>query len=102
VLLTAGLGALLSGQDGAMPKPTKRAPVKSSSKTKTKTKAANTARPTKKAQPTPSDEAAYLEMLIKTGQAAPAGRRMPAGATHVVVTDDTGKAKAVRRRFSIG
>jgi hypothetical protein len=82
-----------------MPKPTKRAPVKSSpSKTAKKAKpAASSAPPT----PTPEDEAAYLEMLIKTGQAVPAGRTMPAGATHAVVTDDTGAVRAARRRFSI-
>jgi hypothetical protein len=80
-----------------MPKPTKRAPVKSSSpKTAKKTTPAASSAP-----PTPEDEAAYLEMLIKTGQAVPAGRRMPAGATHVVVTDDTGAVRAARRRFSI-
>lgn len=80
-----------------MPKPTKRAPVKSSpSKTAKKVKPAASFAP-----PTPEDEAAYLEMLIKTGQAAPAGRRMPAGATHAVVADDKGAPKAVRRRFSI-
>ena len=76
-----------------MPKPTKRAPVKSPSKI------AKTAK--KPATPTPAEEAAYLEMLVKTGQAVPAGRKLPPGATHVVVTDDTGAAKAVRRRFSI-
>lgn len=77
-----------------MPKPTKRAPVKPPTK---KAKTAKTA-----ATPTPEDEAAYLEMLTRTGQAVPAGRgKLPAGATHVVVTDDAGAAKAVRRRFSI-
>lgn len=80
-----------------MPKPTKRAPVKSSS-----SKTAKKAKPAEPpGAPTPADEAAYLAMLVKTGQAVPAGRKMPAGATHVVVTDDTGAAKAVRRRFSI-
>jgi septum formation inhibitor MinC len=87
-----------------MPKPTKRAPVKSSSKKKT-AKTASRAKPAKKAKKpatvSPADEAAYLEMLIRTGQAVPAGRALPAGATHVVVTDDKGTTKAVRRRFSI-
>lgn len=78
-----------------MPKPTKHAPVKPSSKTAKTTRTAAT--PT----PTPEDEAAYLEMLVKTGQAVPAGRKMPAGATHVVLPDDTGAPKAVRRRVSI-
>lgn len=76
-----------------MPKPTKRAPVKSSTKT---------AKPAKtSAAPTPADEAAYLEMLVKTGQAVPAGRKLPPGVTHVVVTDEKGAPKAVRRRASI-
>jgi septum formation inhibitor MinC len=82
VLLTAGAGAVLSGQDGAMPKPTKRVPVKLSSSKKAKTAKAKKA---VKAV-TKADEAAYLEMLIKTGQAVPAGQgKVPAGATHVLV-----------------
>ena len=91
-----------------MPKPTKRAPVKSSSsKTAKKQKVATkkkTAAKTKKAAKTvtKADEAAYLEMLVKTGQAVPAGRgALPPGATHVLVPDDQGKVKAVRRRYSI-
>lgn len=90
-----------------MPKPTRRAPVKSSSKTAKTTK--KTAKTTKKAKTTKAattvtkaDEAAYLEMLVKTGQAVPAGRgKLPPGATHVIVPDDQGKVKAVRRRYSI-
>ncbi len=76
-----------------MPKPTKRAPVKSSpSKTAKKAKPAAAS----------ADEAAYLEMLVKTGQAVPAGRgKMPAGVTHELVPDGHGHVKAVRRRFSI-
>ena len=80
-----------------MPKPTKRVPVKSSAKTKR-------AKTTKKAatKVTKADEAAYLEMLVKTGQAVPVGAgTVPAGATHVLVPDDQGHVKAVRRRFSI-
>lgn len=77
-----------------MPKPTKRAPVKSSSKEAKTKKAAK--------RVTKADEAAYLEMLVKTGQAVPVGRgKVPAGATHVLVPDDQGIVKAVRRRFSI-
>lgn len=91
-----------------MPKPTKRAPVKSSSskttkksaKTKTATKNAKTTKAAKTV--TKADEAAYLEMLVKTGQAVSAGRgALPPGATHVLVPDDQGKVKAVRRRYSI-
>ena len=84
--------------DGAMPKPTKRAPVKSSpSKTAKKAKPAEPP-----AAPTRADEAAYIEMLVKTGQAVPAGRgKMPSGVTHELVPDGHGHVKAVRRRFSI-
>lgn len=88
-----------------MPKPTKRAPVKSSSSTKKKAaKKATKAKPAKKANKatvSPADEAAYVEMLIRTGQAVPAGRALPPSATHVVVTDKKGAPKAVRRRASI-
>ena len=85
-----------------MPKPTKRVPVKLSSKTATmaKTKRAKTKKAA--ATATKADEAAYLEMLVKTGQAVPAGKgKVPAGVTHVLVPDDQGTVKAVRRRFSI-
>lgn len=91
-----------------MPKPTKRAPVKSSSKKKKTAKTASKAKPAKKAKKakkatvSPADEAAYLDMLIRTGQAVPAGKgTLPPGATHVLVPDDQGKVKAARRRFSI-
>lgn len=79
-----------------MPKPAKRAPVKSPASPKK-------ARPAAKNSPlSPADEAAYLEMLIKTGQAVPAGRGpLPSGATHVLETDDAGRVKPVRRRASI-
>jgi len=78
-----------------MPKPTKRAPVKSPASPKK-------ARPAKDTPLSPDDEAAYLEMLIKTGQAVPAGRGpMPSGATHVLETDATGQVRPVRRRASI-
>jgi len=85
-----------------MPKPTRRAPVKSPKSPK-RAKAAPTARLAENAAtPSPADEAAYLEMLIKTGQAVPAGRgKMPPGATHELVPDARGHVKAVRRRFSI-
>ncbi len=87
-----------------MPKPTKRAPSTSSSSKKTtnvtKTKTAKTKKAATKV--TKADEAAYLEMLVKTGQAVPAGKgKVPAGVTHVLVPDDQGTVKAVRRRFSI-
>jgi hypothetical protein len=54
-------------------------------------------------QPSPTDQAAYVETLIETGQAAPltADGKLPAGATHAIVEDDQGKVTVVRRRFSI-
>ena len=85
-----------------MPKPTKRAPVKSSSTKTAKTQKVATKKKTAAKKVTKADEAAYLEMLVKTGQAVPAGRgALPPGATHVLVPDDQGKVKAVRRRYSI-
>jgi hypothetical protein len=79
-----------------MPKPTKSAPVKSSASPKKARPAAKTS------EPSAADEAAYLDMLIKTGQAVPAGRGpMPSGATHALETDDAGRVKPVRRRASI-
>ncbi len=58
--------------------------------------------PSKKTPSSKKEEAAYLETLIKTGQAVPVtGGRMPPGATHVLVKDEVGGVKAVRRRFSI-
>lgn len=90
-----------------MPKPMKRAPVKSSSKTSTaakqaKAKTAKAPKRTRAAKRAQAEDAAYLEMLIRTGQAVPAGRgKLPPGVTHELVPDARGKVKAVRRRFSI-
>jgi len=54
-------------------------------------------------QPTREDEAAYLETVIASGEAAPLDHngKLPAGATHKIVEDESGNLKAVRRRFSI-
>ena len=52
---------------------------------------------------TPEDEAAYIESLIASGEAARPDEhgRLPAGATHAITEDEAGKVKVVRRRFSI-
>jgi hypothetical protein len=63
----------------------------------------------KKAQRTParrpkkSGEAAFVEALVESGQAArpDASGKRPAGATHELVEDKKGEVTAVRRRFSI-
>lgn len=53
--------------------------------------------------PSPEEAAAYLEALVKSGQAVPVtpGEPLPAGATHAIVKGDDGQPRAVRRRFSI-
>jgi hypothetical protein len=54
-------------------------------------------------QPACDDEAAYVESLVATGQAARLDKegKLPAGATHKIVEDEAGNVKVVRRRFSI-
>jgi hypothetical protein len=49
------------------------------------------------------DEAAFVEALVATGEAARLDQhgRLPAGATHKIVEDEAGNVKVVRRRFSI-
>jgi hypothetical protein len=61
------------------------------------------AAPTRATQVSPEEEAAFLEALIQSGQAVPVDSdgKLPAGATHKIVEDETGKLKVVRRRFSI-
>ena len=53
--------------------------------------------------PAAKDEAAFVETVIATGEAAPLDEqgRLPAGATHKIVEDEAGNTKVVRRRFSI-
>lgn len=87
-----------------MSKPTKkrRAPAKRTKSSKKRT--ARVQRPsTTIAQPSPEHQAAYIETLIETGQAAPLTKegKLPAGATHKIVKDEQGRVKVVRRRFSI-
>ena len=53
--------------------------------------------------PACDDEAAFVESLVATGQAARLDKdgKLPAGATHKIVEDEAGNVKVVRRRFSI-
>jgi hypothetical protein len=77
---------------------------KPAAKKKSKTRAAP-AGPTSPAseQQACDDEAAFVETLIATGEAARLDQqgRLPAGATHKIVEDEAGNVKVVRRRFSI-
>jgi hypothetical protein len=54
-------------------------------------------------KPPCDDEAAYLETVIASGEAARLDQegKLPTGATHKIVEDDAGNVKVVRRRFSI-
>lgn len=49
------------------------------------------------------EEAAFVETLIASGEAARPDEqgRLPAGATHKIVEDEAGHVKVVRRRFSM-
>jgi hypothetical protein len=85
-------------------KPTKKRPVAKTSTRRSKKSSAHTRqRSTSVEPPSSKHEAAYIETLIKTGEAAPLTEdgKLPAGATHVIVEDEQGHVKAVRRRFSI-
>jgi len=85
-------------------KPTKKRRVAKKSTTRSKKSTAHTRRRSTSVEPPSSKhEAAYLETLITTGEAAPLTEdgKLPAGATHVIVEDEQGHVKAVRRRFSI-
>ena len=77
---------------------------KPAAKRKAKTGAAPAA-PTSTAsdQQACDDEAAFVETLVATGEAARLDQhgRLPAGATHKIVEDESGNVKVVRRRFSI-
>ena len=54
-------------------------------------------------QPTPEEEAAFVDTLIASGHAARLDQqgKLPAGATHKIVEDEAGNVKVVRRRFSL-
>ena len=54
-------------------------------------------------KPASEEESAFAETLIESGEAARLDKegKLPAGATHVILEDETGKTKVVRRRFSI-
>jgi hypothetical protein len=85
-------------------KPTqKRRVAKKSTKRSKKSTAHARRRSTSVEKPSPTHEAAYIETLIATGEAAPLTKdgKLPAGATHVIIEDEQGHVKAVRRRFSI-
>ncbi len=61
-------------------------------------------KPRKRAAARKSDEKdAYTQSLIAHGQAVrvPAGKKLPAGATHELVEGEDGSVRAVRRRFSL-
>jgi hypothetical protein len=49
------------------------------------------------------EEAAFMETLIASGEAARLDEqgRLPVGATHKIVEDEAGNVKVVRRRFSM-
>jgi hypothetical protein len=85
-------------------KPTKKRRVaKTSTKRSKKSTEHSRRRSTAVEPPSPKHEAAYIETLIKTGEAAPLTKegKLPAGATHALIEDEQGHVKAVRRRFSI-
>jgi hypothetical protein len=65
--------------------------------------AAKTAAPAPIERVSPAEEAAYVEAVILSGEAARPDERgkLPAGATHTIVEDGTGTVKVIRRRFSI-
>ena len=75
--------------------------VKTSAATVRKNKPA--AKKVKSEQPTCDDEAAYLETVIASGEAARLDQegKLPTGATHKIDEDEAGNLKVVRRRFSI-
>jgi hypothetical protein len=54
-------------------------------------------------QPSPEHQAAFLETVIASGEAAPLDEhgKLPAGATLEIVSDEAGNVKAVRRRYSM-
>ena len=60
-------------------------------------------RKAKAEQPARKDEAAFVETVIATGEAARLDEkgRLPAGATHKIVEDEAGNVTVVRRRFSM-
>ena len=87
-----------------MSKPTNKRSVRAKTSTRVKKAKPAPGRPAPPVeQPSPEDEAAYVESLIQSGQAAHLNEegKLPAGATHKIVGDDQGNVKVVRRRFSI-
>ncbi len=86
-----------------MSKPTQKRRVAKKSTNRSKSTPHARRRSTSVEKPSSKHEAAYIETLIETGEAAPLTKdgKLPAGATHVIVEDEQGHVKAVRRRFSI-
>ena len=94
-------------------KTSKRATTsRASTAKKSRSVAKRKARPAARTKPSPppavdprtaKEEAAYLETVIATGEAAPLDQegKLPAGATHKVVEDESGNVKVVRRRYSM-
>lgn len=92
-------------EEGTVPKLTTNRRSTSQQRTAkaAKSKAAKKGAKSKAVEPTPEEEAAFTEALIQSGQAArlDSEGKLPAGATHKIVVDETGKTTVVRRRFSI-
>ena len=91
-----------------MPKPARKRPVASKRKPAKRRAARKTtglvSRPSAaNGQPAREDEAACVESLIESGEAARLNKegKLPAGATHKIVEDEKGNVKVVRRRFSM-
>jgi hypothetical protein len=84
-----------------VPKPRKKRT--SSALKRAKPRKARAQRPAPVEQPSAEHQQAYVETLIRTGEAAHLTKdgKLPAGATHKIVETDDGQVKVVRRRFSI-
>lgn len=78
-------------------------PAKRRSATTRKRKPAARKKAKARKPPARNDEAAFVETVIATGDAARLDQqgRLPAGATHKIVEDEAGHVTVVRRRFSI-
>ena len=84
--------------------PAKRARKSAARKRTAKPRTAPVPRqPSRNERPSTQDEAAFVEALIESGQAARVDDegKLPPGATHRIVEDEAGNVKVVRRRFSI-
>jgi hypothetical protein len=91
-----------------VPKPTKKRRVAPKRKPAKRAAAKKSPAPVSRAsatigRPTVEEEAACVESLIESGEAARLDKegKLPAGATHKIVEDEKGNVKVVRRRFSM-